>query len=136
MPTTCPPPPVTSKNRTYVRNVHAPHAARRFVHAQLEAWGLGHLVDTAQLVVSELVTNAVKAAKGDTVEVRLQRSGGAVCIKVWDDNPEPPVTQTPGTLDEHGRGLMITTALSEHWGCYRVSGVGKVVYAMITKGMS
>jgi anti-sigma regulatory factor (Ser/Thr protein kinase) len=133
MPTMCPT-PVASEERTYVRNVHAPHAVRRFVRAKLAAWGLEHLIENTELVASELATNAVQAARGDEIAVRLERSGGAVLVKVWDDTPEPPVQRSPGIDAESGRGLMITAALSDHWGCFRVAGGGKAVWAIITKG--
>lgn len=134
MPTICQPPDTAiSEERVYVRNVHAPHAVRRFARALLVTWSLDHLIENTETVASELVTNAVQTASGDTIAVRIERSASAICIKVWDDNPELP---TGSGLDanvdaERGRGLMITAALSERWGCYRVAGAGKVVWAII-----
>jgi anti-sigma regulatory factor (Ser/Thr protein kinase) len=120
---------ITSEERVYVRNVHAPHAVRRFVHAMLSEWGLRQLMDDMELVASELATNAVQCAIGDTIAVRLERDAGAVCVKVWDDSPESPSMGAPNdTDDERGRGLMITAAISERCGHYRVPS-GKVVWA-------
>src|SRR5579875_3581008 len=116
MPTTCEPQSVTSEDRTYVRNVHASHAVWRFVRAQLGEWGLARLIEDAELVASELVTNAVQNAVGDHVAVRLESAGSSVCIRVWDDNPGSPMVGIPEPGDENGRGLMITDALAEHRG--------------------
>lgn len=132
MPTTC----QTSKRvaaeaRTYVRNVHAPHAVRRFVRAVLGAWGMSMLIETSELIASELATNAVQNGLGDFIAVRLECSGGSVGIHVWDGNPEPPTPVAADTDAEGGRGLMITSALADQWGAYGVSTGGKVVYAMI-----
>lgn len=132
MPTTCQPPDTaTSEERVYVRNVHAPHAVRRFARAILGKWSLDHLIENTETVASELATNAAQNASGDTIAVRIERSASAICIKVWDDNAELPTGSNPGINDERGRGLMITAALSERWGCYRVAGAGKVVWAII-----
>lgn len=122
---------VTSEERVYARNVHAPYASRRFVRAVLGGWGLVHLIETTELIASELVTNAVQNSRGDSVGVRLESSGGSVLISVWDDSPERPVAGLPGFEDEGGRGLMITSALAEHWGSYRVRPVGKIVWALV-----
>jgi anti-sigma regulatory factor (Ser/Thr protein kinase) len=135
MPATCQPPSVTAQDRTYVCNVHAPHAVRRFIRWQLVAWNLGHLIETAELVSSELVTNAVQNALGDYVAVRLECSDNSVCVRVWDDNPEAPVVGSPEPGDEHGRGLVITDALAEHWGCCGVASGGKVVWARLREPM-
>lgn len=125
---------VIAEERTYVRNVHAPHAVRLFVDAQLGVWGLGHLAATVQVVANELVTNAVQNARGDDIAVRLEPCGDAVRVKVWDDNPDMPSMRTPDVLSEGGRGLAITGELSEHWECYPAERGGKVVSALITKG--
>lgn len=131
MSTMCQAPRVTSEDRTYVRNAHAPGYVRMFVRWQLTAWGLGHLIEAAAVVASELVTNAVQNALGDYVAVRLERSGGSVCVRVWDDSPESPAMGAAEPGDESGRGLVITDALAEHWGCYKVASGGKVVWALM-----
>src|SRR5579859_84859 len=62
-------------------------------------WGLNALVDSAELVVSELVTNAVDAAgqPGQTVSVDLSGAATRVLIEVWDADPQPPGPRKPGT---------------------------------------
>lgn len=92
---------------------------------------MDHLVDDSETVASELSANAVQNAAGDTVAVRIERSADGICLKVWDDNPEEPVMDSPGLDAERGRGLMITVALSSRFGSYRVQGNGKVVWALI-----
>lgn len=119
------------EERVYVRNVHAPHAVRRFVRAILGTWNLDHLADNTEVVATELATNAVQNANGDTVAVRIERLASAVRVNIWDDNPELPSEPSPDVDDEHGRGLMITAALSTDFGFYPVTNGGKVVWAVI-----
>lgn len=133
MPITYQPPDsmITNEERIYVRNVHAPHAVRRFVRAILEAWGMRNLVDDTETVATELATNAVQNAIGDTLAVRIDRFPDSICVKVWDDNPDPPVEATPAPDSERGRGLLITAVLSERFGCYPVPSGGKVAWATL-----
>lgn len=71
-------------------------------------------------------------AAGHFIAVRLELSGGAVTVKVWDANDgQMPVLPDSGAtfLEEHGRGLLLTDALSSKWGAYRSTTGGKVVWA-------
>ena len=89
---------VIGEERVYLRNIHTPYAVRRFTHAILAEWDLMPMVEDVELVATELATNAIRNALGDTIAVRIERaegSAGSVCVKVWDDNPEPPVPQAP-----------------------------------------
>ncbi len=91
--------------------------ARSFTRRTLEAWGADELVDTASLIVSELVTNAV-VHTGTTARLILGL-GTDLRIEVEDKHPGrtlPMVTNQPPDTSEHGRGLMITTSLSASWG--------------------
>ncbi|MGW0819848.1 ATP-binding protein [Streptomyces sp. NPDC002845] len=95
------------------------------------------VLDNAQLVASELVTNSLACTK-DPVAVRLQRESGQLRLSVWDSSPYPP-RERPGpegpTGDaEGGRGLWLTRACADEWGHYLVvngrrSGGGKEVWA-------
>lgn len=123
---------VKSRERTYVRNVHAPFYARRFVSATLDAWHVTGLIETAELIASELATNAYQNGLGNDIAVRLECSGDSVCVRVWDGNPELPKPVAADMDSESGRGLMITAALADDWGFYKVKTGGKVVYAVIT----
>jgi len=97
--------------------------ARLHARQVLWEWGLNHLAETVELLVSELVTNAVQAMAGRDrpASIRLQLSSNTmrVLIEVWDADPRPPVLQALGednTSDasaEGGRGLLLVGALSE-----------------------
>lgn len=117
-------------DRTIVRNIHAPHAARRFCRTQLVAWHLPGLLDAVELCASEIVSNAVQHGAGDSIEVRLILTGREFTLKVWDANgAEFPVMAVPDPLTENGRGLALVDSLSEAWGAYPVRPAGKVVWA-------
>lgn len=108
-------------------------------------WGLGELADTIELVVSELVTNAVRASLDHDgrprysaeyglacVHLRLSTDGLAALVEVWDENARPPEPAEPGLADEGGRGLMLVDALTERWGWEPPpSGRGKIVWALV-----
>jgi hypothetical protein len=116
--------------------------ARRYVRQTLTEWHLSAYADDAQLIVSELVTNAARAAvvphprpvagepcpRLDVVYLGLFRSSAALVIEVWDGNPSGPVLTSARDDDENGRGLRIVTALSTHWGIRRPPSGGKVVW--------
>jgi anti-sigma regulatory factor (Ser/Thr protein kinase) len=125
---------VLTEDRTLIRNVQAPKRVRTFVRWQLLAWGVPGLIDTIELIASELVTNAVQNAAGEIIGVRLECSGGSVLVRVWDDNERDlPQMQEPVSGDaERGRGLAITDTMCEDWGAYRQATGGKVVWAMIS----
>jgi Histidine kinase-like ATPase domain len=99
--------------------------------------GLADLADTAELVASEMVTNAIQGSRrlrtAATPVVRLwvTSDGVSVIIHVWDASDEMPVRQEAGPGDDSDRGLMIIDALSKDWGAFREER-GKVVWAMIT----
>jgi hypothetical protein len=115
-----------SEVRHFAASFRAPTAARLFVAATLERWGLGGLVDDAVLVVSELVTNAVVHARSDVV-VTLSLAGEAVRLSVEDGSRMPPAPRPSPALDESGRGLALVAAAASRWGT-DVGGDGKVVW--------
>jgi anti-sigma regulatory factor (Ser/Thr protein kinase) len=110
--------------------------------AVLHEWGLVELAETAELLVSELVTNAIQADRPATVaspygpqqdlaviSLRLLSDGNCVVIEVGDSNPEPPTSSQAGLDDEGGRGLMLVEALSTRWGWQPATErYGKVVW--------
>ncbi|WP_256090573.1 ATP-binding SpoIIE family protein phosphatase, partial [Actinacidiphila rubida] len=100
-------------------------SARRLTRRQLSAWGLERLSDTAELLVSELVTNAIRAASYE-VELRLMRVG-KLLVEVSDDNHNLPQLQRAEADDTEGRGLALVSHLSRRWGTSR-KAVGKVVW--------
>ena len=109
--------------------------ARLHARQVLREWGTGSLSDSTELLVSELVTNAVRASREMTwvcaVRLWLLSDSARILILVWDASPQPPVlTEVTGEA-EHGRGLRIVDAVSEQWGWY-ASGNGKFVWAIVT----
>jgi anti-sigma regulatory factor (Ser/Thr protein kinase) len=116
--------------------------ARGHVRAVAHEWGLAELADTAELLASELMTNALQASeclpiRADlaivpVVRIWVTSDQTSMVVHVWDASDAMPIRQeaTPG--DDGGRGLMIIEALSADWGAYRKAEGGKVVWAMIT----
>ncbi|WP_432156413.1 SpoIIE family protein phosphatase [Streptomyces sp. bgisy153] len=104
--------------------------ARAVVREQLHDWGLGRLADTTELLVSELVTNAVRHSRGRPVALRLVRGETLLC-EVDDDDHELPTLLSAGPDDERGRGLRVVTTLAREWGTSR-TGTGKSVWFELT----
>ncbi|MEU3524684.1 SpoIIE family protein phosphatase [Streptomyces sp. NPDC038707] len=89
--------------------------ARRLVRAQLLDWGLPEAVETAELLVSEVVTNAVLHAASDRIGLRIVRTD-ALLFEVTDDEPALPALLSAGPDDESGRGLRVVSRLAREWG--------------------
>ncbi|MYV39955.1 SpoIIE family protein phosphatase [Streptomyces sp. SID1328] len=100
--------------------------ARHLVSRQLKEWGLEHLVTKMELIVSELVTNAVRHGDGPS-RIRLIRHHLLTC-EVSDSHTGHPRPRHPRNLDESGRGLYLVAQLSRRWGS-RSAADGKVVWA-------
>lgn len=100
--------------------------ARRRVAAQLAVWGLDDAVFTTELVVSELVTNAIRYG-GDPIRLRLIRDTALIC-EVFDGSSTAPHLRRARMLDEGGRGLLLVASLTERWGT-RYTGTGKAIWA-------
>ncbi|MER5985064.1 SpoIIE family protein phosphatase [Streptomyces sp. NPDC001787] len=93
---------------------------------QLEAWGLGELAMTTELIVSELVTNAIRYTSGP-VRLRLLRQSVLIC-EVSDSGSTSPRLRHARTTDEGGRGLFLVAQLSRRWGT-RYAAHGKIIWA-------
>lgn len=104
--------------------------ARAVVREQLHDWGLGKLADGAELMVSELVTNAVRHSHSRPVELRLVREDTLLC-EVDDDDHELPNLLSAGAADERGRGLRVVSTLAREWGASRTKA-GKTVWFELT----
>ncbi|MFD8999638.1 SpoIIE family protein phosphatase [Streptomyces sp. NPDC059582] len=100
--------------------------ARRAVNRQLSRWGLDALTFTTELVVSELVTNAIRYATGP-IRLRLIRERALVC-EVFDGGATAPHLRHPRTTDEGGRGLMLVSQVAQRWGTRFVPD-GKIIWA-------
>jgi anti-sigma regulatory factor (Ser/Thr protein kinase) len=134
-----------SARRSYLELGALPTAvpcARLHARQVLWEWGLYDLAETVELLVSELVTNALKATAGRDVPapIRLQLSsdGARLLIEVWDADPRPPVPKelgednVPDFGTEGGRGLFLVDHLSERWSWYAArQWGGKVVWAEV-----
>ncbi|WP_040914458.1 SpoIIE family protein phosphatase [Streptomyces sp. SID5473] len=99
--------------------------ARELTRDQLHSWGLGALVDTVELLVSELVTNALRYGEGE-IRLRLLRDRTLVC-EVWDGGLVQPRRRRARDTDEGGRGLQLVGLLSAAWGSRRTPR-GKTVW--------
>ncbi|MBB1253918.1 serine/threonine-protein phosphatase [Streptomyces sp. OF3] len=99
--------------------------ARELARAQLAEWDLGALTDTTELLVSELVTNALRHGAG-TIRLRLLFDHCLVC-EVWDSGQVQPRRRRAQDTDEGGRGLQLVELLSARWGSRRTPA-GKAVW--------
>jgi serine phosphatase RsbU (regulator of sigma subunit)/anti-sigma regulatory factor (Ser/Thr protein kinase) len=99
--------------------------ARRLVRRALARWDLDELTDSVELLVSEVVTNAVRYAERP-ITLRLLRTDVLRC-EVGDDVPQLPRLRQARATDEGGRGLYLVNRLARRWGATRLSG-GKVVW--------
>jgi len=116
-------------------------SARLLTRSILHGWRLENLADTAQLLVSEIVTNAVRAstAAGQPSQVALLRfwltsDSRSVLIRVWDGNNHAPVRKNLGPEAEAGRGIPLIETISAQWGWYATDGEGgKIVWAVCSE---
>ncbi|WP_347595031.1 ATP-binding protein [Acrocarpospora sp. B8E8] len=115
--------------------------ARRFAVQTLREWGLPQVADDVQLVVSELVTNALRhalpdgmnsGASGAPVQLRLVNQSVHVACAVRDPSERVPMMCPEDDFAESGRGLLLVQELSLTWGWTILRGTGKVVWAIFT----
>ncbi|MBI0293161.1 SpoIIE family protein phosphatase [Streptomyces sp. PRKS01-29] len=99
---------------------------RRKVSAQLAAWGLDDAIFTTELVVSELVTNAVRHAR-TPLRLRVIHDRNLIC-EVSDGSITAPHLRRARTFDEGGRGLLMVAQLAQRWGT-RYTRDGKTIWA-------
>ncbi|MFE9772750.1 ATP-binding protein [Streptomyces sp. NPDC005931] len=114
---------------TFPADPGAVRAARAAVRSRLRGWGLESVGDIAALLVSELVTNALRHATGP-IDVRLVRPtepGGVLLVEVSDPLPDFPHERVARPEDESGRGLQLVASATRRWGT-RPGGVGKTVW--------
>jgi anti-sigma regulatory factor (Ser/Thr protein kinase) len=116
----------------------AAKAARDFSGRILQGWDLPILFDDAAMIVSELVSNAlrhgVRGRNGlayDCIELILWRRSGQIICAVTDPGTGTPVLAHPEPLAEAGRGLHVIEALSSTWGWTKLSGGRKAVWAAL-----
>ncbi|MFJ4833491.1 SpoIIE family protein phosphatase [Streptomyces sp. NPDC088747] len=100
--------------------------ARKSSSQQLHTWGLDELAFTTELVVSELVTNAIRHASGP-IRLRLISDQALIC-EVFDGGATAPHLRHPKTTDEGGRGLFLISQFTQRWGT-RYTAEGKIIWA-------
>jgi PAS domain S-box-containing protein len=100
--------------------------ARARAARQLADWGLEDITYTTELLVSELVTNAIRHAH-EPVQLRIILDGALSC-EVFDGSSSAPQLRRADRYDEDGRGLMLVAQLAERWGT-RHTGTGKIIWA-------
>ena len=108
--------------------------ARFYIRAALSYHALGRYAEDAEVVASELISNAIMHADAPAVGLELTCLEGAraLAIVVTDPCPLPPVKRDPSADTEHGRGLHVVDALSARWG-WQPRHPGKAVYAILTR---
>ena len=124
----------------------APFWARRYIRQFLDRCrGISSdTADTAELLVSELVTNAVRfsgipvstleyseRANAGLIWLSVRHFGDGLLIEVFDTDANPPVLADAAEDAENGRGLLLVDALSKEWSYFFPSCGGKVVYCFI-----
>jgi hypothetical protein len=123
----------------------SPGTARSLTRTTLHGWGLQELADDATVVVSELVTNALRYGRAPdgrrhplppaTTEqpflLSLVHYGGSVLCAVFDPGAEVPVLREPDYFRESGRGLHVLQSLAESWGWTTPDRHGKAVWALL-----
>lgn len=101
--------------------------ARRFVGSVLGQWGLTAAYEAAEMLVSEVVTNAVLHAR-TAFTVAVSRVGDAVRVSVSDGSPAIPQQRTYGPDATTGRGMRLVATLALRWGVEKDTGGGKAVW--------
>src|SRR5512136_3106817 len=125
-----PPAPLRAQ-RTFAAEAHSVVEARRFAREWLQRWDADELLDSASLIVSELVTNAVVHA-GTPARLALRLHGADLRVEVEDQHPGmtvPLAPPLPSQREERGRGLLITMHLSSSWGV-EYTATSKRVWAL------
>jgi histidine kinase-like protein len=116
--------------------------ARDFTATTLRRWGVGERGDDIVIVVSELLTNALRytvPCPGAVwprwpVRLGLLQPGPWVLCAISDPSDQVPVPKEPGWFGESGRGLQVVASLCDEWGCTPPGPMGKVVWAMFGTG--
>ena len=113
--------------------------SRNFTRATLAEWDMPALADVAELVVSELVTNALRhgvpsacqLVSGHCVRLRLLAQAPFVMCMVTDPGTDIPVLRESEPTSESGRGLNVVECCSVRWGWHLLDDGGKVVWALL-----
>jgi anti-sigma regulatory factor (Ser/Thr protein kinase) len=111
----------------------AASSARSLVRLTLPGWGMADLTSPAELIISELVTNAINAsARQHHIRVCLLADSTLMVLEVWDEASGVPLLSKADGLDENGRGLALVDALASQWGWHPAhERPGKCVWAAL-----
>jgi anti-sigma regulatory factor (Ser/Thr protein kinase) len=113
-----------------VSDTTAPRQARDFLNGSCAAWGVAHFTEIGGLLLSELVSNAVRHAGGD-IEVLLELADDRLLIQVRDGGDGVPAVVPPTLRTIGGNGMDIVSRLAESWGVTPVPGGGKNVWCVV-----
>lgn len=117
----------------------APRSARLHSRHVLQKWNLAHLGEPAELIISELVTNAIQAScavrAGLVVQFAMFSNRQRLLIQVRDTSNQLPVAASSADTTETGRGLILVNSLSSAWG-WNAQPDGKVVWALLNSRLS
>jgi hypothetical protein len=113
--------------------------AREFTRITLGGWGMAAGIDVAELVISELVTNALRHGllsarwmpEEHPIALTLLRRDPYLMCTVTDPEPSGPVLMEPSASAESGRGLRVVESCCAAWGWQPIDGAGKVVWALL-----
>ncbi|MEW9520770.1 ATP-binding protein [Streptomyces tubercidicus] len=130
-----------SASRTLPPRYESVRSARAFTRETLQGWELDELFDSVALVVSELVTNALRHAilaapeHADTTppaRLQLMRWSSRLICAVRDPSDDSPVAGEADSAAESGRGLYLVDSFSDSWGWHPLTGAthGKIVWAL------
>lgn len=116
-----------SVRATFDKDVASARAARRFMQETLREWDVDELLDSVNLLVSELVTNAVIHADSEA-EVAVVLADGALRVEVADQGGGAAVLKTAADMDTSGRGISLVDVMSARWGIEPRADGGKTIW--------
>jgi anti-sigma regulatory factor (Ser/Thr protein kinase) len=119
---------MSEAGRRFDRSAFAPLEARRFVRSTMFKWGRRTSLSDVELVVGELVNNAVIHTQSKQVLLRLQLRRSRLRVEVTDGDPGNLATVLFDLDADHGYGLRIVDAVATSWGC-TPDGASKIVWA-------
>jgi anti-sigma regulatory factor (Ser/Thr protein kinase) len=131
--------PQATATRAFYARPESVRAGREFTRSALRAWGMTVLTDLAELVVSELITNALRhgvpsarrIVSEHPIRVRLLAQRPFVMCMVTDPGADIPVLRDPHPAAECGRGLTVVESCCVRWGWHLLDEGGKVVWALL-----
>ena len=98
---------------------------RAFARAALDAWHFPELIESTELCVSELATNAMCYGDGEFIGLSLTLSNDCLLLEVFDQGVGEPFVNFPAANDEYGRGMALVLALSDTWGVHTFRTFGE-----------